>query len=162
MNTTSATSVFKEAAFTMPTYAHGAVITTLGAALHDFDPAHRIGRSFGPQTTYPMVGDPPAREPDLTWVRAERLPADLNVDPDAPPDLAVEVISRTDTHTGTDARVAQYLASGVRLVWVVDPWLRTVLIYRPGVHSAVLEVPDVLLGAPVIPGFAVPVAALFA
>ena len=101
----STAPIFTEEAFAMPTYAHGAVILNLGLALALHDPDHRLGRAFGPQTTYPMVGEPPTREPDLTWVHAARIPADLNVDPDAPPDLAVEVISRTDTHTGTDARI---------------------------------------------------------
>jgi Uma2 family endonuclease len=153
--------IFEEATFAMPTYAHGAVITNLGAALHAFDPDHRTGHSFGPQTTYPMVGEPPVREPDLTWVRADRLPADLNVDPDSPPDLAVEIVSRSDTHANTDARVRQYLASGVSMVWIIDPWLRTVIVYRPRAHSLILEEPDMLSGDPIIPGFAIPVAALF-
>jgi Uma2 family endonuclease len=158
----STTPVFAEEAFTMPTYAHGAVIVNLSAALAQYDPEHAQGRAFGPQTTYPMVGDPPAREPDLTWVRAEHIPADLNVDPDTPPDLAVEVISRTDTYTGTDARIKQYLVSGVQAVWIVDPWMRTVTVYEPdGTVQAITEHGQ-LVGGTVIPGFTIPVATLFA
>jgi Uma2 family endonuclease len=153
--------VFEEEAFAMPTYAHGAIILNLGLALTRHDPDHRLGRAFGPQTTYPMVGAPPTREPDLTWVRAERLPADLNVDPDAAPDLAVEVISRTDTHTGTDARVKQYLTSGVQLVWVIDPWMRTVTVYEPDGAIQTTTAHGSITGALVIPGFAIPVATLF-
>ncbi len=58
---------------------HGTVILNLGLALTQHDPDHRLG----PRTTYPMVREPSTREPDLTWVRAERIPTDLNVDPDA-------------------------------------------------------------------------------
>ena len=158
----STTPIFAEEAFIMPTFAHGAVIVNLSAALAQYDPEHTYGRAFGPQTTYPMVGEPSAREPDLTWVRAERIPADLNVDPETPPDLAIEVISRTDTHTGTDARIKQYLASGVRVVWVIDPWMRTVTVYEPdGTIHTITEHGD-LAGGTVIPGFAIPVATLFA
>jgi Uma2 family endonuclease len=157
----STAPLFEEETFVMPTYAHGAVIVNLTLALTRHDPDHRLGRAFGPQTTYPLVGDPPTREPDLTWVRAERLPADLNVDPDAPPDLAAEVISRTDTHTGTDARVKQYLASGVRLVWVIDPWMRTVTVYEPTGHIEIVTAQGTLTGGAVVPGFAVPVVQLF-
>lgn len=145
----------------MPTYAHGAVIVNLGLALSQHDLEHRHGRAFGPQTTYPMVGEPSTREPDLTWVRAERLPADLNVDPSAPPDLAVEVISRTDTHSGTDARIKQYLASGVQLVWIVDPWLRTITVYEPDGNIHTITERGTLTGGAVIPGLAIPVARLF-
>ncbi len=157
----STAPVFAEEAFVMPTYAHGAVILNLGLALMQHDPDHRLGRAFGPQTTYPMVGEPATREPDLTWVRAERLPTDLNVDPDAAPDLAVEVISRTDTHTGTDARIKQYLASGVRVVWIIDPWMRTVTVYEPNGNLLAIAEHGALTGDPVIPGFAIPVAMLF-
>lgn len=65
------------------------------------------------------------------------------------------------TRANTDARVRQYLASGVSMVWIIDPWLRTVIVYRPRAHSMILEEPDTLSGDPVIPGFAIPVAALF-
>ncbi len=157
----STTPVFEEEAFAMPTYAHGAVILNLGIALARHDPDHRLGRAFGPQTTYPMVGDPSTREPDLTWVRAERIPTNLNVDPDAPPDLAAEVISRTDTHTGTDARITQYLASGVRVVWIIDPWMRTVTVYEPNGGIQAIAVHGTLTGDPVIPGFTIAVASLF-
>ncbi len=153
--------VFQEDAFAMPTYAHGAVILNLGLALVRHDPDHRLGRAFGPQTTYPMMGEPSSREPDLTWVCAERLPTDLNVDPDAAPDLAVEVISRTETHTGTDARIKQYLASGVRVVWIIDPWMRTVTIYEPNGGIQAIAEHGTLTGGPVIPGFAIPVVKLF-
>jgi Uma2 family endonuclease len=157
----STAAVFEEEVFGVPTYAHGAVILNLGFALMQHDPAHRLGRAFGPQTTYPMVGEPAEREPDLTWVRADRLPSDLNVDPDAPPDLAVEVISRTDTHRGTDARITQYLASGVRMVWIIDPWIRTVTVYEPDGNVHTITEHGTLTGEPVIPGFAISVAALF-
>jgi Uma2 family endonuclease len=153
--------IFEEWAFAMPTYAHGAVIVNLGVALAQHDPDHRLGRAFGPQTTYPMVGEPPTREPDLTWVCAARIPADLNVDPDAPPDLAVEVISRTDTHSGTDARVKQYLASGVRMVWIIDPWIRAVTIYTPDGNIQSIPEQGILSGDPVVARFAISVAKLF-
>jgi Uma2 family endonuclease len=152
---------YEEDTFAMPTHAHGAVILNLGVALAQHDPDHRLGRAFGPQTTYPMTGEPSTREPDLTWVRAERLPADLNVDPDAPPDLAVEVISRTDTHTETNACVTHYLTSGVQAVWVVDPWMRTVTIYEPDGTIQTVTQHGTLTGGTVIPGFAIPVASLF-
>ena len=157
----SSAPIFEEETFAMPTYAHGAVILNLGLALTQHDPDYQLGRPFGPQTTYPMMGAPSTREPDLTWVRAERIPADLNVDPDAPPDLAVEVISRTDTHTGTDARIKQYLASGVQVVWVIDPWMRTVTVYEPSGAIQTITEQGTLMGDPLIPGFAISVARLF-
>jgi len=79
------------------------------------------------------------RTPDVAFVSLDRLPGGrvpATPIPELAPDLAVEVISPTDTHTGdphtgTDARITQYLASGVRVVWIIDPWMRTVTVYEP-------------------------------
>jgi Uma2 family endonuclease len=58
--------------------------------------------------------------------------------------------------------VQQYLNAGVRLVWVVYPEDRQVVVYRPGEAAATLGVGDTLDGGDVLPGFSVALAALFA
>jgi len=59
------------------------------------------------------------------------------------------------------AKVAEYLAAGVQIVWVVDPRSKVVTVYRPGQDSSELHVGDVLTAEGVIPGFQAPVAELF-
>jgi hypothetical protein len=76
--------------------------------------------------------------------------------------LRVEVISRTDTYTETDARIKQYLASGVRVVWTVDSWMRTVTVYEPDGNIHTITEHGQLAGGTIIPGFAILVASLFA
>ncbi len=52
-----------------------------------------------------------------------------------PPDVAVEVVSRTDTFGAVNLKVKQYLDAGVRMVWLINPDLRTVDVYQPGEPS---------------------------
>ncbi len=144
----------------MPTYRHGDIIAAIIAAMRPYALSHRLGRVFAPQTTYHIAGLPD-REPDVTFVRQDRLPADPNVDPDIPPDLAGEVVSRSDTFGAVSINVRQYLDAGVRMVWMINPDLRTVDVYQPSVPRLALNEGDLLAADPVIPGFSMPVAALF-
>jgi Uma2 family endonuclease len=50
---------------------------------------------------------------------------------------------------------------GVRLVWVIDPHDRTVLIYRPGAAPDFVNIHQDLSGDPELPGFRVPVKLFF-
>ena len=144
----------------MPSLEHGEVIAALIAALRPYVLSHILGRVFAPQTTYHLPGIPD-REPDASFIRRDRLPKDPNVDPDMPPDLAVEVVSRTDTFGTVNLKVKQYLDVGVRMVWLINPDLRTVDVYQPGAPSQRFNAGDTLVGDPVIPGFALPVSDLF-
>jgi Uma2 family endonuclease len=80
---------------------------------------------------------------------------------DGVPVLVVEILSPNDTQEQIDEKIDGYLQAGVRLVWVVDPHDRTVLIYRPGAEPELVNVRQELTGDPHLPGFAVPVAQLF-
>jgi Uma2 family endonuclease len=104
----------------------------------------------------------PEREPDLSFVARDRIPADTHIEPHFAPDLAVEVVSFTDTYGGLHAWVQQYLAAGTRLVWVVNPYDESVTIYEPNAAGArTLSGADVLDGGAVVPGFQVPVRQLW-
>jgi len=77
------------------------------------------------------------------------------------PDLAVEVVSPTDIQYDVDRKVAEYLEVGVKLVWVINPDTRVVLIYRgDGSISGVREGGE-LDGESAVPGFRCRVADLF-
>lgn len=77
------------------------------------------------------------------------------------PDVAVEVLSPGNEAIDIDDKVAEYLAMGVPLVWIVNPKLRTVTAYYPGNQLHRYGSDDILEAGDVLPGFAVPVKALF-
>lgn len=76
------------------------------------------------------------------------------------PILAVEVISPSNTADDMFAKVEEYLAAGVRLVWQVFPQPRTVIAYWPD-RTVVFRPGDTITAEPVLPGFSCPVADLF-
>ena len=79
---------------------------------------------------------------------------------DGVPVLVVEILSPNDTLAQTHEKINDYLQAGVALVWVIDPYDRTVTAYQPGRPDQTFQPTDVLT-CPLIPGFAVPVARLF-
>src|SRR5262245_22230127 len=109
------------------------------------------------------------RDPDTTvGVDVAYVPADvtaLQTDEtsliEGVPLLIVEILSPNDTQEQIDEKVETYLGTGVRLVWVVDPHDRTVLIYRPGAEPEFVNIRQELSGDPELPGFRVPAAQLF-
>jgi len=145
----------------LPTLAHGVIIIRLGRFLDEYVATQEYGIVCGPQTTFKMVGTPPSRYPDLAFVRKERLPANLNTDADFAPDLAVEIVSGSDTFGDVDAKIQQYVNSGVRLVWLIDPVLRTVTAHVPGERPRLFTEADDLVGDPVLPGLRIPLRQIF-
>jgi len=143
---------------------HGSIITRLLSALVQHVDVLTLGEVFGPDTGFKIAEAPDTvRAPDIAFVSMERIPAgELNEQfwPGAP-DLAVEVISPTDTLYELDEKIEEYMASGVALVWAVNPKRRTVTVYRPGASAEVLDENDQLDGRPVLPAFQYPIAKLF-
>ena len=102
------------------------------------------------------------RMPDVAFVSRERLPKTREPIPTLAPDLAVEVLSEGNTPAEIDQKLREYFQSGTRLAWVIDPATRTAAVYHaPGEPAAVLTEADALDGAPVLPGFRLPLADLF-
>lgn len=79
------------------------------------------------------------------------------------PDLCIEVVSPTDSYLDLDDKVARYLNDGVNVVWVVNPRQTTVTLYVKGSNQSLrLKIDDTIDGGALMPGFSLPVRALFA
>ncbi|MFW6175524.1 MAG: Uma2 family endonuclease, partial [Acidobacteriota bacterium] len=77
------------------------------------------------------------------------------------PDLAVEVLSPGTGPVATAAKGRDFLAAGARGVWVVDPTRRTVTVHRTDHVPRTLSTNDTLDADPAVPGFLLPVRAIF-
>ncbi|HZW31204.1 MAG TPA: Uma2 family endonuclease [Isosphaeraceae bacterium] len=77
------------------------------------------------------------------------------------PDLAVEVVSRSNTRKEMDEKLQDYFAKGVRLVWFVRPRTRVVDVYTAPDRFTRLTASMRLDGGDVLPGFSVQVSELF-
>lgn len=122
---------------------------------------NRLGRVFGAQTDFELKGVG-RRQPDVAFVALERLPVNVRDAVPVPPDLAVEVYSKSDNVYDMGDKIQEYFSAGVRLVWVVQPVTKIVEIYHPNAHKPItLGIDDELDGENVVPGFKIKVSALF-
>lgn len=143
---------------------HGSVIARMTVALGSFVYARNLGEVFGTETTFRLTRGPETtRCPDVAFVRAERIPRGVPRGVfEGTPDLAVEVLSPSNTVTEMERKLADYFRYGARQVWIADPETRTVAAHTAGGLPRFLEGDDVLDGGELLPGFATPTAALFA
>jgi Uma2 family endonuclease len=79
---------------------------------------------------------------------------------DGPPVLAIEILSPSDQHGKVVAKIESYLEVG-SVVWIAEPYFRTVTVYRAGEAPVMFNDRQELDGEPYLPGFRVPVAQLF-
>jgi Uma2 family endonuclease len=140
------------------------IALNLAIELGGFVKRSRLGIVSGADSTLRMASSR-VRLPDFAFFSYARLPGGVlpkEAIPTLAPDLAVEVLSESNTPTEMDQKLREYFQSGTRLVWIVDPAPRTVAIYHaPGKPSRVLGESDSLEGEHVVPGFAMLVADLF-
>jgi len=142
---------------------HGRIAMNLSTPLDVFVRQHALGTVFTAETGFQIGHDPDTvRAPDVAFVRAERMDAEPEHGffPGAP-DLAVEVLSPEDRAGEVQSKVQDWLASGCRGVWVVDPHSRTVTIYRSRSDIVVLVESDTLSGGDLVPAFSLTVAEIF-
>ena len=144
---------------------HGHIANAIAYLLTGFTRAGQGGMVFAAETGFLLRRDPDTvRAPDVAFVAAGRLAED-----ELPrgflklaPDLAVEVVSPSDSAATVRDKVRDWLEAGTPLVWVVYPDSRSVAVHRQGGQPQQLSESDSLSGAPSLPDFAVPVRDLFA
>ena len=142
----------------------GMIGLRLGSRLLAWSDANKAGYVAGADATLRMASGR-VRLPDVVFIARDQLPGrtlTFEPVPTAPPTVAVEVISESNTPAEMAQKLVEYFGSGGRLAWYVYPLTRTVEVYdKPGEPVALLGESDALDGGAVLPGFSVPVADLF-
>jgi Uma2 family endonuclease len=105
------------------------------------------------------------RRPDVAFVSAKRWSLKREAPGteswDVIPDLAVEVISKSNSANAVASKIEEYFQAGVSLVWVIYPATSKIYVYDSPTRVRILELGDELDGGEVIPGFSVPLSTLF-
>ena len=142
---------------------HSRVELYIAFWLMSFVYLHRLGKVYGSDAGYPLRRSPDTvLSPDVSFIRTERVPQDDQSGlMELAPDLAVEVVSPSNTVNEMDDKVAAYLAAGTAVVWVVRPRRRQITVYTPDNVARILSEDDVLDGGDVLPGFTLLVADAF-
>ena len=143
---------------------HGAVVDNLHTLLGSFIRARGLGRGFGAETGFRIACDPDTvRAPDFAFIAKEHIPSEPPEEGYWPgaPDLAVEVLSPSDRTGEVDEKIDAWLNAGCAAVWVIDPKLETVTVYRSRTDVQVKTAGEELQGDPIVPGFSCGVDELF-
>lgn len=143
---------------------HGVIGMELGSRLLIYARGKRLGRVLNADTGYIIRRNPDmVRLADISflcterWENLERREALIQ----GAPDLAVEVVSPSDSYGEVHEKALVWLEAGARMVWVVQPLSLTVTVYKPNQEPWTLRAEDTLDGDDVVPGFSVPVRELF-
>jgi Uma2 family endonuclease len=96
--------------------------------------------------------------PDVSVVKRASLSAESRIYQGSP-EIAIEVVSPTDTAKHLNQKVHAYLNGGAKSVWVVYPEERSVEVYREGLMQDLMA--DQPITDPLLPGFSAPVSAFF-
>jgi Uma2 family endonuclease len=144
---------------------HGEVEINLGTLLNVHVRSQELGRLSCGEVLYIVRRNPDrVRAADIAFIRQERVPS-LEARQhimEVIPDLVVEILSKHDTVEQISGKIDDWLGAGVQMLWVVDPFQRTVTIYQPRHDPALLGEHGILEADPVVAGFRCPVAEIFA
>lgn len=137
----------------------------LARRIGNFAEEHDLGIPAGEAGTVQLLKGL-VRIPDVAFFCWDKLPGRMlpaQPIPDLAPDLAVEVLSKTNTPAEMKRKLREYFRAGVRLVWMIDPARRQAEVYTaPDAPAATLGAAQALDGGAVLPGFTLPLAELFA
>lgn len=150
-----------EVLVTPASYPHEDLIANLISKLRPFVIKVGLGRIFPSDLGYWMKSGN-LRMPDVSFVTKERL-VEMAREGEGflhgAPDLAIEVLSPTNTIPAMKKKIAEYFENGCRLVWLVDPRNESVtVLYPDGSETTVIDAVD---GEDVVPGFSLNVRELF-
>jgi|ERR1051326_3011674 Uma2 family endonuclease len=146
-----------------PNWGHSMIEAGISRALTAYVEAPQLGHVFV-EAGFLLTREPPTvRQPDIAFVRADRIRA---ADPDGylegAPDLAVEIASPFGNVAELDRKVEQYLAAGATLVWVLMPKDERIRIFRADGTSTVRHRGEVLDAPELFPAWSMPVEQVFA
>ena len=103
--------------------------------------------------------------PDVSFIAKERLQGAKRAPKkffDGAPDLAVKILSPSDTIEKLHEKIVEYFDNGAKLIWVLNLEEQIVLVYHTPQPDKLLRTNDELDGEDVVPGFSMPVSELFA
>lgn len=145
-------------------YQHGRIAQNVAASLHRHVHEKNLGVVLAAETGFKISANPDTvRAPDAAFVGRERVEAAGGITGYWPgaPDLAVEVVSPNDRFAEVEEKVADWLATGTRMVFIVNPQGGTVTIWTPEGGARILTEEDIVDGGDVVPGWTLPVADVF-
>ncbi|MBM3736514.1 MAG: Uma2 family endonuclease [Acidobacteria bacterium] len=133
----------------------GARNSELSGQLWLWNRTSKSGQSFDSSTGFRLPNGA-RRSPDAAWIRNGRLPRPGDPEPviwTVVPDFVAELRSQFDTQARLHEKMIEWISNGVPLGWLIDPFERTVTVYRPGLTPETISNPHSLAGDGPVAGF---------
>lgn len=149
---------------TRSTWRHGEIVLAIGILLKSYARKHPGWSVSVADPGVRLARNPDRlRGPDVGMVRTDRVPTGKGMLGwlDGAPDLAIEVVSDSQSISEITKKALEYMAGGAQMVWLVDPDPRRVVLFTPPNHVKILGTDDMIDGSHVLPGFSCKVAELF-
>ncbi len=145
-------------------FPHGLAAARLLVAISQHVTLAKCGVVLTAETGFTLRRGPDTvRAPDVAYVsNAQIAGRTLRGFAELAPELVVEVLSPDDRKGEVREKVLDWLASGSRLVWVLDPERRTGCVHRPDGSESSLTEQDAFDGENVLPGLRVPLVEVLA
>ena len=140
---------------------HGYLQVEFAAILRQFVKPNKLGWIVTESGTILERDPDTVRGPDVSFYSIGRRPDPPDAYFDIPPDLAVEILSPSARCKQVREKIAEYLAMGVRTVWLVDPDANTITVYAGTMRGVEYGPADTIDAGDVIPGFTARVAEFF-
>ncbi len=104
------------------------------------------------------------RFPDVSFISWDKLPGRKLTKKiaDLAPDLAIEILSESNTKKEIERKLGDYFEAGTKLVWIIKPRTRTAEVYHGPTEMRRIKKDESLNGEAVLPGFSLRLADLFA
>jgi len=149
---------------TPPATVHNYIVMRVSNSLYNFVEAHDLGFVFGDNTGY-ALSKWRLVMPDVSFISKSRLTFPLPQIIPSAPDLAIEVISPSNTIIEMNQKIEDYLIHGTKIVWVIYPETQTVDVWHQLEDKTLTKnkfgIQDTLSGEDVLPNFTLPVAKIF-
>jgi len=145
-------------------YLHGRIAINMTTPLDCYVRDHDLGVVCAAETGFKLASNPDVvRAPDVAFIRRDRVEEVGDVEGYWPgtPDLAVEVISPSDTYAEVQEKVFDWLEAGTQMVILVMPRKRAVTVYQSMTNIIMVTEHDTLDGNDVVAGWKIPVRELF-
>jgi Uma2 family endonuclease len=118
-----------------------------------------LGEVFSPSTGFKLANTA-VRSPDAAFVAKGRLPEgwDQTEDEflDLAPDFVIEIRSKSDSLEKLKAKMAEYIANGVKLGWLIDRQNQQAFVYRSDGSITQYPATAILSGEGIVPAFILP------
>lgn len=142
---------------TMPTsILHGIIAGRIAVIIGFFLMQNKIGEVLTAETGFRLfVNERTVRVPDVAFLSNEKLAEieDFSKFFNGTPDLAVEVISPSESYDEVQGKLEDYLAAGVKIVWIVRPKQKSVTVYNSLFDFKTFQEDEEISGGEVLPDF---------